>query len=124
MDKVVQKQKATGADWFKFVVLSLIGIFMFFIPIDIGGKSTIPLDHLVSFVKSAAPSLMPYYALIVIILGAAYPFYSKTWNKDGVTTVFSIAKIVGLVVAIMAVTEQGLHGCLHQIWYHFCIINW
>lgn len=107
MEKTVQQQKATSGDWFKFIVLSLIGIFMFFIPISIGGKSTIPLDHVVTFVKTTAPALMPYYALIVIILGAIYPFYNKTWNKDTVTTVFSIAKVVGLGVAIMAVTGQG-----------------
>lgn len=107
MEKTVQQQKATSSDWFKFIVLSLIGIFMFFIPISIGGKSTIPLDHVVTFVKTTAPALMPYYALIVIILGAIYPFYNKTWNKDTVTTVFSIAKVAGLGVAIMAVTGKG-----------------
>lgn len=107
MEKTAKQQKATSSDWFKFVVLSLIGIFMFFIPITLGGKTTIPLDHVVTIVKSSAPALMPYYALIVIILGAAYPFYTKTWNKDGVTTVFSVAKVFGLGVAIMAVTGQG-----------------
>lgn len=107
MEKTMKQQKATSSDWFKFIVLSLIGIFMFFIPITIGGKSTIPLDHVVTLVKTTAPALMPYYALVVIILGAVYPFYSKTWNKDGVTTVFSIAKVFGLGVAIMAVTGKG-----------------
>ncbi len=107
MERVEQQRKATSGDWFKFVVLSLIGIFMFFIPITIAGKSTIPLDHVVTFVKGSAPGLMPYYALTVIILGAVYPFYTKTWNKDTVTTVFSIAKVVGLGVAVMAVTGQG-----------------
>jgi nucleoside recognition membrane protein YjiH len=80
---------------------------MFFIPITIGEKSTIPLDHAVTFVKGAAPSLMPFYALIVIILGAAYPFYNKTWNKDTVTTVFSVAKVIGVGVAFMAVFNFG-----------------
>ncbi len=107
MDKTIQQQKSTSGDWFKFIVLSLVGIFMFFIPIKIGGTSTIPLDHLVTFVKTAAPAMMPYYALIVIVLGAFYPFYNKSWNKDIVTTVFSIAKVIGLGVAIMAVTGQG-----------------
>jgi nucleoside recognition membrane protein YjiH len=107
MEKIAQQQKATSSDWFKFVVLSLIGIFMFFIPIELGGKSTIPLDHVVSFIRGAAPALMPYYGLIVIIFGAAYPFINKSWNKDGVTTVFSIAKVIGFFVAIMAVTGQG-----------------
>ena len=93
--------------WFKFIGLSSIGIFMFFAPIEINGRSTIPLDHVVSFVKSSLPVIMPYYALIVIILGAVYPFYSKTWAKDKVTIFFSIAKVVGVIVAIMAVTGKG-----------------
>ncbi|MFT6406452.1 MAG: nucleoside recognition membrane protein YjiH, partial [Marinomonas primoryensis] len=33
----------------KLVVYSCIGIFFFFVPIDIGGKETIPLDHIVSW---------------------------------------------------------------------------
>ncbi len=94
-------------DWLKFLGLSSIGIFMFFIPVTIGEKSTIPLDHAVTFVKNSAPSLMPFYALIVIILGAVYPFYNKTWNKDTVTTVFSVAKVVGVGVAFMAVFNFG-----------------
>lgn len=107
MEKIAQQQKATGSDWFKFVVLSLIGIFMFFIPIELGGTRTIPLDHVVSFIRGSAPALMPYYGLVVIILGAIYPFLSRSWNKDGVTTVFSVAKLVGVIVAIMAVTGRG-----------------
>ncbi|MBN2899564.1 MAG: YjiH family protein [Clostridia bacterium] len=107
MEKIAQEQKISSSDWFKFVFLSLIGIFMFFIPITIGGTKTIPLDHVVTMIKGAAPGLMPYYGLIVIILGAAYPFVNKSWNKDAVTTVFSIAKVVGLGVAILAVTGKG-----------------
>jgi len=107
MAETKQVHKPTGLDWFKFLGLSAIGVFMFFIPITIGEKSTIPLDHAVSFIKGLAPGLMPYYGLLVIILGAAYPFYNKTWNKDTVTTVFSVAKVVGLFVAFMAVFNIG-----------------
>ena len=107
MERIEQQQKASSGDWFKFIVLSLVGIFMFFIPIEIGGSSTIPLDHVVSFIKGMAPGLMPYYGLIVIVMGALYPFINKTWNKDGVTIFFSLAKVIGLGVAIMAVTGQG-----------------
>ena len=106
MDKEV-KFAATPADWIRFIGLSAIGIFMFFIPVTIGGSSTIPLDHAVTFVKNGAPALMPFYGLLVIVLGTVYPFYTKTWNKDTVTTVFSLAKIVGLGVAFMAVFNFG-----------------
>jgi nucleoside recognition membrane protein YjiH len=99
--------RASPVDWVKFIGLSAIGIFMFFIPITLGEKSTIPLDHAVTFVRGSAPALMPFYGLIVIILGAAYPFYAKTWNKDAVTTFFSLAKVMGVGVAFMAVFNVG-----------------
>ncbi|MGB3368387.1 MAG: YjiH family protein [Acidaminobacteraceae bacterium] len=108
MEKVVRKnQKKSFQVWLKFVGLSLIGVFMFFIPISVGGKSTIALDHVVTFIRDSAPSLMPYYALIVIILGAIYPFYTNTWKKDNISIFFSVAKVVGVGVAIMAVTGKG-----------------
>lgn len=81
----------------RLIVFSLIGLFTFFIPITINGKSSIPLDHMVTWVQTTFPTLVPYYALMVILLGAIYPFYKKTWNKDSVTKVFSLLKVVGLI---------------------------
>lgn len=97
----------TSQNLIKFLLFSAIGIFMFFIPISIGSKSTIPLDHLVTAIRSTLPSMAPIYALIVIILGGIRPFYLKTWNKDKVTTVFSLLKLLGIVVAFMAYFKLG-----------------
>lgn len=91
----------------KFSILSMLGIFIFFIAIEFNGKTTIPLDHMVGFFKTNLSSVLPYYALIVIFLGAVYPFYKKEWNKDTVTIIFSIAKVIGFFVAVMAVTKIG-----------------
>jgi nucleoside recognition membrane protein YjiH len=110
MEKLKQQKEQvniTTADWMKFILLSAFGIFMFFVPVTIGGKSTIPLDHVVSFIKGLSPTLSKYYALVVIILGALYPFIKKTWNKDKVTIFFSIAKVVGMIVAFMAILNVG-----------------
>ncbi len=91
----------------KFFVFSFIGILVFFIPVNISGKTTILLDHMVSFVKTNLSSVTPYYALIVIISGAIIPFVNKSWNKSKVDIVFSIFKIIGVVVAIMALLGKG-----------------
>ncbi len=101
------KERNSNNSLIKFILFSLIGIFMFFIPITIGGKSTIPIDHIVTGIKTSLPSVAPIYALIVIILGGFYPFVKKTWNKDKVTTVFSILKLVGVLVAFMAYLKFG-----------------
>lgn len=91
----------------KFFIFSAIGIFVFFIPITLNGKSSIMLDHIVSYIQTAASGALPYYALLVILLGAVYPFYTKTWNKDKVTLVFSILKVFGFITGAMLVFNIG-----------------
>lgn len=97
------KMNTSKSNVIKFVLFSAIGIFMFFIPITIKGKSSIMLDHIVTGIQTVVPTVIPYYALLVILLGAVYPFYSKTWNKTKLSLFFSIFKIIGLVVACLLV---------------------
>ena len=91
----------------KFFVLSFIGIFTFFVPITINEVKTIPLDHIVTFVQDTFTVLVPYYILIVIVLGAVYPFYSKSWNKSIVEITLSLFKIIGAVVTILLIFDFG-----------------
>lgn len=91
----------------KFFVLSAIGIFMFFIPITLGERSTIPLDHIVGAVRRAVPDLLPAYALLLIAAGAIYPFVAGRWRRTTTELVFTIARVVGLVVGIMLVFGIG-----------------
>lgn len=101
----------TGAEadapMWKFFVLSAIGVLMFFVPVSIGGRSTIPLDHLVTWLRDTVPAVLPYYALALIAAGAAYPFVTRTWRRNTTMAVFSVARVVGLVVGIMLVFEIG-----------------
>jgi nucleoside recognition membrane protein YjiH len=91
----------------KFFLFSAIGIFMFFVPIAVGGKSSIPLDHLVTWINTTFSAAVPYYAFIVILFGAIYPFYRKTWNKNSTTMIFSFLKVIGVIVALMMLTDVG-----------------
>ncbi|MBT2681213.1 YjiH family protein [Bacillus sp. ISL-35] len=91
----------------KFFLFSAIGIFMFFVPIAVAGKSSIPLDHLVTWINTTFSAAVPYYAFIVILLGAIYPFYRKTWNKNVTIMVFSLLKVMGVIVALMMLTDVG-----------------
>jgi len=100
-------QTGSPANVLKFVLFSLIGIFMFFVPITIGTASSIPLDHVVTWIRSTFPALVPYYALLVILLGAIYPFVKGTWNKDKVSLVFSILKVLGVIVAVLIAFKIG-----------------
>ncbi|MFD1395970.1 YjiH family protein [Kroppenstedtia eburnea] len=91
----------------KLVLFSAVGIFMFFIPITVGGSSTIPLDHMVTWLRESLGPLIPWYALAVILLGALYPFLTGAWKKSRVDRVFSILKVLGLVTALLLITHTG-----------------
>ncbi|EGQ26264.1 MULTISPECIES: YjiH family protein [Sporosarcina] len=91
----------------KFVGFSLIGIFIFFAPIKVDGTSSIPLDHIVTWINTTFPSLTPIYALLVILGGVIYPFATKTWNKSTFNLVFTLLKIIGLAVGIIIYSKRG-----------------
>jgi len=91
----------------KLFVYSGIGAFMFFVPLTIGGKSTIMLDHIVTFLQASISPALPYYALAIIVAGAVYPFVTGSWKTSVVSTVFSMFKVVGLVVGVMMVFRVG-----------------
>jgi nucleoside recognition membrane protein YjiH len=44
----------------KLFVYSGIGAFMFFVPLTIGGKNTIMLDHIVTFLQATIGPALPY----------------------------------------------------------------
>ena len=90
----------------KFIIYSLIGIFMFFIPIELNGVRTIPIDHLVDMVKGL-PYYMPIYGGILISAGTIYPFIAGDWNRDGTATVFSMLNIVGVIFFFMMFFNIG-----------------
>ncbi|MDY4010237.1 MAG: YjiH family protein [Fusobacterium gastrosuis] len=98
--------KYTIENKLKFVCYSLIGIFLFFVPISILGKTTIPLDHIVSYILKI-PYFREIYGIILVIIGAILPFYRKNWNKNITSTIFSILKIFAIPFVIMAITKRG-----------------
>lgn len=94
-----------GKDAVKLIVCSLIGIFMFFVPITYKGKSSIPLDHLVTIVKTYAGPAVPWIMLALIILGTVRPFITGRWLKSPTQTVFAFLNILGLVAAVLMLTS-------------------
>ncbi|WP_336824319.1 YjiH family protein [Sporosarcina sp. USHLN248] len=103
----VKEKSRTNQGIWKFFVFSAIGAFMFFVPVVIDGKSSIMLDHIVTWLQNNIAGALPYYALIVILSGAIYPFVTGTWKKSAVDIVFSIFKVIGLIVGIMLVFNFG-----------------
>jgi|TARA_A100001518_G_scaffold3975_1_gene4773 nucleoside recognition membrane protein YjiH len=100
-------QRTSIATIFKLLVPSALGILIFFVPIELGGRSTILLDHMVTGLRSLMGGYSGIYALGMIVAGAAYPLVKGYWRRTLTEGIFSILKIVGVVVAIMALTGWG-----------------
>ncbi|WP_274308839.1 YjiH family protein [Solibacillus daqui] len=91
----------------KMIICSFIGIFSFFVSFEWNGKKTILVDHVVSAFSTHMPTLVNGYVLILLVLGAFYPFVTKKWKTSAVTMVLSIFKIGGLVAGVMLIFGFG-----------------
>lgn len=105
MSKQTRSPKS-GINIAKFIILNLIGIFMFFITVEIGGKETIPVDYVTGLIRGI-PGFETVYGAIIVGLGAVLPFIRKTWKKDKVTMVFSLLKLLAIPFLIMWLTKMG-----------------
>ncbi len=101
-----EKVNYSSSDITKFVLFAAFGIFMFFIPISVGEKSSIPIDHIVTLVKKI-PNYGPIYAGTIVVIGAVLPFIRKTWNKTTTDTIFSLINLLGIPFVIMAILNKG-----------------
>lgn len=106
MTEQTQVKARSSLNVMKFLILNMIGIFMFFITVTINGTKSIPIDHIVTGLRSI-PNFGPVYAGIIVVIGAILPFVHKTWNKDIVTTIFSVFKVIGVGVVGMAIFGWG-----------------
>lgn len=102
----MSNQAKSGVNIAKFILLNAIGIFMFFITIQIGETKSIPVDFVVTKIRS-----IPYFELVycslIVAVGAVLPFIRKTWNKDKVTMFFSFLKLLAIPALILWLTKIG-----------------
>jgi nucleoside recognition membrane protein YjiH len=91
----------------KLVGYSLIGVFAFFVPVTIGGRSTIPLDHAATALATYARPAAIVFVCLLILYGAADPFLKGTWRTTAAQTVFSLLRALGAVLTALYLTGIG-----------------
>lgn len=105
MEELKQVKKS---DVVKYIFLNFIGIFMFFIPVTLQNKNTIPLDHIASFITSSFPKVIKIYILILMGIGAFRPlFIEKNWLKNKTSLFFTTAKLCGFVIGVSTFLSIG-----------------
>lgn len=88
-------------------MFSAIGATAFFVSIDIGGKSTIAIDHLVTLIMQRTPKAGIAYAVLLILWGVAAPFWTKNWKVSITSAVLSVLQILSIPLAAMYLFDFG-----------------
>lgn len=91
----------------RFIAFSGIGAIAFFVPLEIAGRSTIAIDHLVTLITSEAPFFGNLFVVLLILWGIAAPFWAKTWKRNATTAVLSFLQLLAVPLAAMYLTGNG-----------------
>lgn len=102
-----QRLNAQQPSAWRFYVYSLIGILCFFVPFTISENNTILVDHVHLAIRSLLGPLMPYVALIMILIGTALPIVRRTFMTSITNLIITLFKVAGAVIGIMYVFKIG-----------------
>lgn len=92
---------------FKFIVFSGVGVFLFFVNIEIGGVNVIPIQHIINLLKSLLGNALPYYGMLMVGYGALAPIITKKYKESTFELVFTVIKFIGLIIGFMAIFNIG-----------------
>ena len=102
-----EMRREKGFKIWRFFVFSALGLFLFFVPVTMSGTRSIMLDHIVTVIHSIFGENIQYYTLAVVFAGTLIPFLTKTWKKSAFNILFTIFKVIGLVIGVMVVFNIG-----------------
>ena len=91
----------------RMLAYSSLGLVMFFLPVEIAGKTTILFDHAATWLATQQRPLAIAFVLALMAWGAASPFIKGSWRASTTATVFSALKVLGLVLALMYLSGAG-----------------
>ena len=75
----MEKGKTSSATLLKFIIFSIIGIFLFFINVNIGGASKVPLIHIIDNLKKLIGLPVIRVLVMIICLGV---FVTSLWARS------------------------------------------
>lgn len=102
-----EMRQEKGYKIWRFFVFSAIGLLLFFVPVSMFGTNSIMLDHIVTTVHRIFGNNIQYYTLAVVFGGSLIPFITGVWNKSAFNILFTIFKVLGLLIGIMVVFNIG-----------------
>ncbi len=101
MTTITTEKSSRGASLAKMILLSLVGIVIFFVEMPLGGRTTILPVHAANAVVEHARPAAIVFVLMLIAYGAISPFVQGTWRSSFGEAVFSAFKVLGLIVTVI-----------------------
>ncbi len=101
-----EEHEPQGKGLWRLFVYSAIGAIVFFLPVNYDGTSSIPLDHMVTMLKKYLPGLVPWILLALAVYGTGRSIWNKNWRQGTLQAVFTVANVIGLVIAILYLTDH------------------
>ncbi len=95
-------ERAVPPHRWRFFLYSAIGLAMLFVSVEIGGKSTILVDHALTLVRTILGPAVPWAVVALVLLGTVRPFLTGSWRNGALRTAFAFANVIGLAVAVCA----------------------
>lgn len=99
-----KRNKSRAIALMRMIIFSLLGIFLFFVPIEIAGRSTIAFDHLASYLVKEQRSL----AIVLLFALMAYELFKIIKTKPFNTLTQKIItplKLLGMILAVLYLTN-------------------
>lgn len=118
MIKVTDK-KITQAEILKFLIPSLIGVFIFMMPVVFNGDITIPIAVLSKVVLKTFQNILPYLMATLIIISSLGSVIIKTFKPKFMTNnkfikslfdvspIWFIVRLLGMIFAILTAFKIG-----------------
>ena len=111
-NEVVKKANNRAISIVKFLFFSALGVMMFFIDIEINGKSALMINHIKDLIEFLLGPAVPYYALAMICYGGIQPIVKGTYKKSKQDFIFTFFKTCGIPIGFMAVFSIGPEALL------------
>lgn len=115
----MKNKKITLDEHLKFIIPSLIGIFLFMLPIKVGDDFTIPIAVLADLVQGLLSNSLSAIMMVIIIISAVMSVIAKIGGEDSfektpffkqlfhVSTFWTITRVLAAVFAVMVFFQLG-----------------
>ena len=91
----------------RFLVYSAVGVVAFFVPLTVNGRSTIVMDHIVTYATTDFTFLSNLNCVTIIVCGVVAPFIRRDWRHSKTVAILSFLQIIAIPLAAMYLLDSG-----------------